>query len=118
MSTDDIVMKLECALEARVHAKYIERQHRSLVVITVVAISLILVMIIGIIGYMTLFELSWIDATYNAILILTAIDENAPALTTAQKAFVSLYAFFSVILLLSLINAGMQRIIDIYTYAD
>lgn len=118
MSADEIVEKLDYIQQERRRVRHEDRRHGSIVVIVTVVVALIITVIIGVIGYMSLFGLSWVDATYNAVLVLTGIDEVTPSTTTAQKVFIMLYSFFSVILLLSLVSAGIQRIIDIYTYDD
>lgn len=60
--------------------------------------STILILIslgIGTVGYRHLAGLSWIDALYNAAMILTGMGPVAPLETDTAKLFASAYALFS-----------------------
>lgn len=73
-------------------------------------ILFVIVIIIGTIGYVYLFGLSWIDAFYNASLVLTAIGVEVDPQTVGQKLFIIVYSLISVLLLLSIANSVADRI--------
>jgi hypothetical protein len=58
-------------------------------------IILIFSLAIGITGYMYFFNLHWIDALYNASMILTGMGPVDKPLSTAGKLFASVYAIYS-----------------------
>lgn len=62
---------------------------------------IILSLLIGVIGYHFIADLTWIDSIYNAALILTGMGPVAPMQTDAAKMFASVYALFSGIAFLS-----------------
>ena len=65
--------------------------------ISLIAVSLL----IGTLGYYYFGGVSWIDAFYNASMILTGMGPVNPMLTVAGKLFSSFYALFSGIAFLS-----------------
>lgn len=88
-----------------------ERRHQPLVSRSVfirrvgryAAAALLLVAIswlIGILGYRTLENMSWIDAILNAAMILGGMGPVTPLQTDAGKLFASFYALFSGIVFL------------------
>ena len=50
---------------------------------------------VGTVGYHHLADLSWIDALYNAAMILTGMGPVSPLTTNTAKLFASAYALFS-----------------------
>lgn len=50
---------------------------------------------LGTVGYHVVAELSWLDAEYNAAMILTGMGPIDPMHTSAAKLFASAYALFS-----------------------
>lgn len=63
---------------------------------TAMATAIILVsLLIGVLGYHYLENLSWIDSLLNASMILGGMGPVAPLQTTAGKLFASFYALFS-----------------------
>lgn len=98
------------------HNTRLDRQRRSTNLFIIIVVLFIITVVMGTVGYIYLFNLPWLEALYNASVIITAIDvENKPT-TSAQQVFIIFYSFISVILLLSLVNAGMQRLMEIYVY--
>lgn len=81
-------------------------------------IIFICIIICGTLGYMILFGLSWIDAFYNASLILSAISIEVKAESTIQKIFISTYSLFSVLILLSVANAVTEKLLSIFEDND
>src|SRR5437763_1901807 len=70
--------------------------------------------VLHIIGYMFLFNLSFLDAFYHATLIITAISIDIDVVTVGQKLFIIVYALVSVIILLSIANSLIQNLFDIF----
>lgn len=95
-----------------------KEKRRNIIIFVVTIIAFIITILFGTIGYVFLFGLPWIDAFYNAALVLTAINIDVQPMTVGQKLFIIIYAFVSVILLLSLANTAMQRIFDIFVKSD
>jgi hypothetical protein len=60
---------------------------------------------IGMIGYRTTEQLSWLDSFLNAAMILSGMGEVAPLTTVSGKLFAGLYALFSGLLIL--VTAGI-----------
>jgi hypothetical protein len=56
---------------------------------------------IGMIGYKSFTGMAWIDAFYNASMILTGMGPIAPMPTTAAKIFAGSYALFSGVIFMS-----------------
>lgn len=61
--------------------------------------------LIGILGYKVLEDMSWIDATLNAAMILGGMGPVDPLKTDAGKLFASFYALFSGVIFL--VAAGL-----------
>lgn len=59
------------------------------------ALCIILGLFIGVLGYHWTAELSWLDATVEASMILSGMGPVNPLLTNGAKLFASLYALFS-----------------------
>jgi hypothetical protein len=77
---------------------FVSRQLRF----TAFAILLILVsLFLGMAGYHGIAGLSWVDAFYNASMILTGMGPVAPMQTTGAKVFAGTYALFSGVVFLS-----------------
>lgn len=92
-----------------------ESKHEKLVPLPTflrrVALSLLLTFIvlcvalgIGVAGYHSIADLSWIDSLLNASMILTGMGPIATMTTTASKLFASGYALFSGVVFLSSIG--------------
>ena len=60
-------------------------------------------LVIGMLGYHYLAHLEWLNAFYNASMILTGMGPVAEMTTTSAKLFSSFYALFSGIIFLSTI---------------
>jgi hypothetical protein len=52
-------------------------------------------LLIGIIGYHIYFDLNWVDALYNASMILTGMGPVDKAISNSGKIFASFYAIYS-----------------------
>ncbi|MCW3077991.1 MAG: hypothetical protein JWO32_2600 [Bacteroidetes bacterium] len=52
-------------------------------------------LIIGTLGYMYFFKLSWVDGLYNASMILTGMGPVDKAISNSGKIFASIYAVYS-----------------------
>ena len=77
------------------------------IALPVIAASLFL----GVLGYHTLGELSWIDALLNASMILTGMGPVDHLNTDAGKLFASAYALFSGIAFLSSVGVLMAPVV-------
>lgn len=70
---------------------------------------------IGAVGYHTLAGLEWIDAIYNAAMILTGMGPVAHLQTDGAKLFASGYALFSGVVFLSaaalLVSPALHRLL-------
>lgn len=67
------------------------------------------------ISYKYLFDLTWLDAFYNASIILASAPSDINPETAAQKVFIIIYSFITVVLLLSFVTSGVDHLIDMYT---
>ncbi|MGH7743102.1 MAG: hypothetical protein ACRENS_13895 [Candidatus Eiseniibacteriota bacterium] len=78
--------------------KFVRRMTRS----GVVGASIVLVsLVIGVIGYHVLGQLTWINALVNASMILGGMGPVDPITTVAGKWFESIYALYSGVALLT-----------------
>jgi len=77
------------------------------VALVLVALSLA----IGTVGYRTFAGLSWIDALYNAAMILTGMGPVDTVRTTAGKLFASGYALFSGVAFLSSVSLLLAPVV-------
>jgi TctA family transporter len=66
---------------------------------------------IGMVGYHTLEDLSWIDAFLNAAMILSGMGPVATLHTNAGKLFAGCYALFSGLALISIMGIIMAPIV-------
>jgi hypothetical protein len=83
-----------------------------------IALSLVLFSaLIGSLGYHFFARLSWIDAFYNACLILTGMGPVAEMPTRIAKIFASFYALYSGIAFLSTIVIFLAPIIHRFMHA-
>ena len=90
------------------HDKYLKRVFRF------AGVSLLLLSVslgIGVIGYHSLLELTWLDALLNASMILTGMGPVDPVQTDAGKWFASFYAIFSGVAFLSTITVFLSPIV-------
>lgn len=68
-----------------------------------VAAGLVVVSLsIGTVGYQTLENMGWVDAFYNASMILTGMGPVSPLRHDASKVFASLYAVYGGIVILAI----------------
>ncbi len=58
--------------------------------------------VLGATGYHFLAGLSWIDAAYNAVMILTGMGPVNPLVSSSAKVFATAYALFSGVFFLSM----------------
>jgi hypothetical protein len=89
-------------LETNTHPKHIKhlphRKHfasKLLLNFIVGLLFLLFSLFIGVLGYHHYFSLSWVDAIYNASMILTGMGPVNPAPNNAAKLFASYYAIYS-----------------------
>lgn len=68
-------------------------------------------LLIGILGYHFLGELSWVDSFLNASMILTGMGPVNPMVNNLGKIFAACYALFSGIAFLSIISVFMAPFI-------
>lgn len=61
-------------------------------------------LVIGMLGYHFLEQLSWVDSLLNASMILGGMGPVAPLKTTAGKLFASFYAIYSGVILLAAVG--------------
>lgn len=88
---------------------------KQLKILIYAIVLFIIVIIVGTICYRYLFSLTWIDAFYNASLIMATLDLEVAGRTVAQKLFIVVYALFSVVILLSITNMAVQSIFNRFT---
>jgi len=68
-------------------------------------------LLMGMVGYHTFGHLSWIDALYNASMILTGMGPINPMETDAAKIFASCYALFSGVVFLTTVAVLLAPVI-------
>ena len=77
-------------------------------------IILVVLLIVGMIAYRYLFQLSWVDAFYSATLVLTTVNTVPEARTVGQKIFVAIYALISIVVFFSLTSVIVSFVKDRY----
>lgn len=96
------------------HKKHFISQLQKATIITLVIVTFSLLM--GTVGYMYFFNLSWDDGLYNASMILTGMGPVAEAKTTSTKLFGSFYALYSGVAFLTSISVMMTPIYRRYIH--
>jgi hypothetical protein len=74
----------------------------------IITLIYIFVIIVGTIIFMYIFNLTWVDALYSSVLILTGIDIEVTPVTDGQKIFIVIYELFTIIILLSFVNVAVE----------
>ena len=79
-------------------------------------------LVVGAIGYHWTEKLSWLDAFYNAALMLTGVGETYPSKTPSGKIFSSCYALFGAFVFASILGIvvapGFHRILHHFHLGD
>ncbi len=92
-----------------------QNEMRRLILLFIFSIIIFLtIILVGTIGYIYLFDLTWIDAFYNASLVLTAISVEVNPETIEQKLFIIIYSLISVILFLSIASGVINKLFDAF----
>lgn len=91
-----------------------KKTKRDIQLIVFSIILYILLLFIGTLCYVVLFNLDWLNAFYGAVLVATGINIEYDAMTTVQKVFIIIYAILSVIIFLSIANTIIDRLYDMY----
>ena len=85
---------------------------KRLIKSSLLAISMLFIsLLIGVFGYMTFFELSWVDGLYNASMILTGMGPVNSAPDNSAKIFASFYAIYSGIAFLTSVGVLLAPIL-------
>ena len=111
---ESLLNKIECLYDTKKCEEKARKRKRIIQILVFSVILFIIVIILGTIGYMFLFNLSFLDAFYHATLIITAISIDIDVVTVGQKLFIIVYALVSVIILLSIANSLIQNLFDIF----
>ena len=90
-----------------------EDKRRKKIKIFVFSIILFIVIILlGTIGYKFLFNLTWLDAFYNAATIFSGSKINPT--NTTQKVFLIIYTLSSTVIFFSIATHAIKDIIDLF----
>lgn len=81
------------------HAKHFASKLLRNVIVGAIVLSFSL--LIGVLGYMYYFNLRWVDALYNASMILTGMGPVDKPICDGGKIFASVYAIYSGVAFLS-----------------
>lgn len=87
--------------------------YNTFIGVLVIVVSLF----IGIVGYHITAKLSWIDAFYNASMILTGMGPAAQMTTDSAKWFSSLYAIFSGVVFITNIGFVLAPIVHRFLHS-
>lgn len=82
-----------------------EKYFKLLIILILIYIVII---IVGSIIFAFMFNLTWVDALYSSVLILTGIDIEVIPITDGQKIFIVFYALLTIIILLSFVNVAVE----------
>lgn len=86
--------------------------------VTIIVISFIIVGVIGILGFMYIFGLGWLDSFHNSAMYITGMGPLAEAETNAQKVFASLYSILGGFLFLGIAVYLVDEIVDIVFFSN
>ena len=81
----------------------------SLVLIFIIVVFTLI--LIGIIGYIYIFDQEFIDAFYSTVITMTSLNLGATPQTSAQKVFLALYSIFAVLVYFIFISILVAYII-------
>lgn len=104
------INELFCRYEDYLRHKRTIQIRQELYLFAFFIIIFIVIILLGTIGYVYLFGLTWIDAFYSATVNLTAISIEVHPQTVGQKLFIIFYSLIAVIFLLSVANSLSNRI--------
>ena len=102
-------MKLERSHQPLIPLREFTR--RMLIYAAVAAVLVAVSLGIGTLGYHTFGRLRWIDALYNASMILTGMGPVDAIGTTSGKLFASVYALFSGVAFLSIVGLLLAPVV-------
>jgi len=86
----------------------IQKKEKYLQFLIIIIIIYIVVIIIGTIFFIFMFDLTWVDGLYTAVLVLTGINIEVNPTTDGQKLFIVIYSLLTVIILLSFANVAVE----------
>jgi hypothetical protein len=72
------------------------------------------VLLLGSIGYYSLFDMDWLEAIYSATVNATGLQVEPPIVNNTQKIFVIIFSIVSIVILLAIANTAINRIFDMY----
>lgn len=93
-----------------------ENKEKYIQILIIIVLTFIVVIIIGSIIFMFMFDLTWVDSFYVAVLILTGIDIEIVPTTDAQKIFIIFYSLLTILILLSMANLAVQYLFHLFDY--
>ncbi len=90
-----------------------EKKERLIKALFIMLFTFILLIIIGIVGFVYLFNTDALTALLYSTLILTGIDLETDPLTSGQKWFIIFYSIVSIIIFLSIANVTLQYMMSL-----
>ncbi len=75
------------------------------------AVALIVVLVIGVIGFRYILNLSWVDSFHNSAFIISGIDNPSELKTDKEKLFASCYAVLGGAVYISITLYLISRIV-------
>lgn len=81
-------------------------KYKKVLIITV--ILFIVLLFVGWLSFLILFNLTTVDALYTAVLVMTSIDVEVTPVNDGQKIFIMIYALLVVVLLLAIVNVAVS----------
>lgn len=88
------------------------RTNKDIKIMIILIILYILLLFIGTLCYVVLFDLDWLSAFYGATLIATGLDIEYDGITTIQRIFIIIFSTLSIITFLALASTIIIRVYD------
>lgn len=92
---------------------YGERNRRRNILLVSV-ILFFLITFIGTMGYRYLFDMTWLDAIYSAVLVLSTLSVEGRIGTPIQKIFIMIYSLIAGVIYITIATYSIETILEIY----
>ena len=95
-----------------------EKKRRKMMVFFGSIILFFVLIFLGTIGYKLLFDLSWMDAFYNAATIFSGGNKLDQPFTTGQKLFVVVYTLFATVIFISIAAHAIKDVMQMFEKSE
>lgn len=95
-----------------------QNARNAIVSAIIIVVAFIIVGVIGLMGFMYIFGLSWLDAFHNTAMYISGMGPIAEAQTPSQKVFASFYSILGGFLFLGVAIYLIDEIVDVLFFSN